>query len=83
MKRVSSNEYANICYNVLGNTGYIVFLLASLMDIYGGKIGSMVVMTDFVCGLPFFQTNAKMWRIIVQSILTVIGTILCILKNVR
>ena len=40
-------------------------------------------MTDFLCGLPLFQSNRQMWRNWIQALLTVVTTLLCIQKNMR
>ena len=82
MKRYSSNDYANLCYNIIGKVGYVVFIIATLMDIYGAHIGMIVVMTDFLCGLPFLN-NSIACRVTVQAVLTVVATILCVLRDVR
>ena len=30
MKRYSSNDYANLCYNIIGKVGYVLFIIATL-----------------------------------------------------
>ena len=83
LRPYSPNYYANLCHNVLGRVGYTVSVIGLLADVYGGQAGILVVMTDFLCGLPLFQSNRQMWRNWIQALLTVVTTLLCIQKNMR
>ena len=80
-REVSSNDYASLCYDVLGSGGYYTFLVASIIDLYGGIIGTLVVMTDFLCSLPVFAFNTNMTRLVLQSCITLLCIVICLLKS--
>ena len=80
-KERSSNDYASLCYDVLGPGGYYVFLIASILDLYGGIIGTLVVMTDFLCSLPIFTFHPKVTRFVLQACITLLCIVICLLKN--
>lgn len=86
----TNNTYAELVYKALGNVGYWIYYVCSLITLYGSNIGSMVyilyilydqvVMTDFLECIPFSH-NKTMRRLIAQIILTVLCIILCLLKD--
>ena len=51
------------------------------MTLYGASIGTMVVMTDFLSSLPIMTSHPTEKRYLMQSILTIIAIILCLLKD--
>ena len=51
------------------------------MTLYGASIGTMVVMTDFLSSLPIMTSHPTEKRYLMQSILTVVSIVLCLLKD--
>ena len=51
------------------------------MTLYGASIGTMVVMTDFLSSLPIMTSHPTEKRYLMQSILTIIAIVLCLLKD--
>ena len=97
----TNNDYARLCYIVLlflpsdsqtmGNAGYIIFNIATIVTLFGMAMGTMVifdsvyhrqiVMTDFVDGLPISSTHPTLKRAILQGVITIIALVLCLLKD--
>ena len=51
------------------------------MIFYGACVGTMIVMTDFLSSLPIMTSHPTEKRYLMQSILTIIAIILCLLKD--
>ena len=51
------------------------------MIFYGACVGTMIVMTDFLSSLPIMTSHPTEKRYLMQSILTIIAIVLCLLKD--
>ena len=51
------------------------------MIFYGACVGTMIVMTDFLSSLPIMTSHPTEKRYLMQSILTVVSIVLCLLKD--
>lgn len=87
----TNNVYAEMVYNVLsfflpnaqvlGTTGYRLYVLFSLITLYGSNVGSLIVMTDFLSAIPFTSGTASDRRTFSQIVLTIVSLALCLLKD--
>ena len=51
------------------------------MIFYGACVGTMIVITDFLSSLPIMTSHPTEKRYLMQSILTIIAIVLCLLKD--
>ena len=78
------NDYTTICYHYFGKFGYWLILICTLITLWGSDMGTLVLMTDLMVDLPYFNTfseNKYIKRIIPTIILVFLCWITCILKN--
>ncbi|KAK8810760.1 hypothetical protein WA158_007335 [Blastocystis sp. Blastoise] len=83
----TSSEYSRVVYTVLGKTGYEIIKWDIVISLWGGAIGTMVVLTDFASQLPYAQMGVtadnSTIRLCCCIILTIIGAILVLFKNTQ
>lgn len=78
------NDYTVLCYHYFGKGGYWLMLLSTLITLWGSDMGTMVLMTDLLVSLPWFNSFSESEttrRIVATIILFVLCWLTCIFKN--
>ena len=77
----TSNVYAEMVFNVLGTTGYYLYVVFSLITLYGSNIGSVIAMAGFLGDMSFFGKSESTRKFWIHIFITVVCIILCLLKD--
>ncbi|CBK21918.2 uncharacterized protein [Blastocystis hominis] len=78
------NDYTVLCYKCFGTFGYWLMLLSTLITLWGSDMGTMVLMTDLLVSLPWFNSfseNETTRRLVATIILFILCWLTCIFKN--
>ena len=78
------NDYTVLCYHYFGKAGYWLMLISTLITLWGSDMGTMVLMTDLLMSLPWFNSfsdSETIRRFVATIILFILCWLTCILKN--